>query len=45
MRNGFYRIDLRLNKYKNKIFRRKIRRRSMACTLYLGGFTTKLKNI
>lgn len=45
MLNGFYRIDLRLNKYKDKIFRCIFRRRSMECTLYLGGFTTKLKNI
>lgn len=43
MQNGFYRIDLRLNKYKNKIFRRKIRCRIMECTLYLGNLTSKLK--
>lgn len=42
MRKGFYRIDLRLNKYKKKIFRRKIRRRSMECTLYLSNLTSKL---
>lgn len=41
MQNGFYRINLRLNKYKNKLFSRKIRRRSMECTLYLGDFTSK----
>lgn len=45
MRNRFYRNNLRLNKYKNKIFRRKIRRRIMECTLYSGGFTSKIKNV
>lgn len=27
------------------MFRRKIRRRSMGCTLYLGGFTSKSKKL
>lgn len=45
MRNGFYKINLRLNKERNKMFRRKIRCRIIEYTLYSGHFTSKSQKL